>query len=475
MEKMSKVVGDYDEVESLLKNEKTCYYANKKWRTARKFASRKPHLVPEPCVFESGIFCKKTSDDIDRDSTSALSRDEWEIELYDDPDIRVGERYPFITNYVLTGHLGKDGRDILIDQSRVHLYLPHAFRTEKFAALIVAQDQATALVFANGKIVITGKTVPESALLALHFYQMELDKVIQPVIVRETDPSTGDKRKTRKLCFLKTLMGLSKVRIVNIVGSESLVSSPDEMVDLAALNKAYPDTIWEPQKFPGLKFELFEGNTVLSDGAKCTAHIFEERIVLMGTKIAEHIRVAYVHFLKIVKPFLMKKPPGYEADKYTYRHTRMMSVHGADSGLPLAPNKSSAKSKEVFERLFANGIPFSGGGGGIVRDADAMLGKSSEKTPLGSKKRKNRNDEKRIEPDAKRRKTAFASSGATSPKSLASPTKGSPLSLMVDVEFDVDEWIAENVNAEHVAKWIGKRDPDLAGDKKKKGSSAAVY
>ena len=95
---------------------------------------------------------------------------------------------PIITNNVVTGHLGHGGENMALDQRRVPLYLANSVRNERFAAVIIPQDAATVLFFSNGKIVITGKTTPESALFALHLYRQKLGKVLQPVILCD-DPN----------------------------------------------------------------------------------------------------------------------------------------------------------------------------------------------------------------------------------------------------------------------------------------------
>ena len=252
-----------------------------------------------------------------------------------DPDIKVGGKYLVFTNYVLTAYLGKKGENMRIDQNRLPLYMPHAYRDENFAALIIPQNSAAALVFANGKIVVTGKTTVEDALLALHLYQIEIGKVVQPVRIRTTAGNDGDdrnalveRRKERKeLSFLRSCMGLSNVSIVNIVGS-GLLTEGNRIVDLASLS-SLPNTNWEPQKFPGLKYKLPEGNDVIPGGHECTAHLFEKRIVIMGAKHAEHIKIAYAYFLKLVKAVIIPESAEYKNDKYSYRHTRLAAVRDA--------------------------------------------------------------------------------------------------------------------------------------------------
>jgi TATA-box binding protein (TBP) (component of TFIID and TFIIIB) len=232
-----------------------------------------------------------------------------------------GFNYPKITNFVVTVHFGKDGKDLYVDQHRIPLYLPNAVKNNSFAAVIIPQDGATALFFSNCKTVMTGTTTPESALHALQMYRLSLSRVLQPVIVY--DDSYDPPRETYEICYLKTILDFTGFKGTNTVGSGP-IAKDGYTVDLSALIEVYPETNWKPEIFPGLKFHLPEGNKVIPEGKKCTAHLFEGRIVLMGLEDPEHIVIAYYFFLELVKPFLDKSSPDYEEDRYSYRYKQML-------------------------------------------------------------------------------------------------------------------------------------------------------
>ena len=232
-----------------------------------------------------------------------------------------GFNYPKITNFVVTVHFGKDGKDLYVDQHRIPLYIPNAVKNNSFAAVIIPQDGATALFFSNCKTVMTGTTTPESALYALQMYRLSLSRVLQPVIVY--DDAYDPPRETYEIGYLKTILDFTGFKGTNTVGSGP-IAKDGYTVDLSALIEAFPETNWKPEIFPGLKFHLPEGNKVIPGGKKCTAHLFEGRIVLMGLEVPEHIGIAYYFFLELVKPYLDKSSPDYEEDRYSYRYKQML-------------------------------------------------------------------------------------------------------------------------------------------------------
>jgi len=248
------------------------------------------------------------------------------------PDYTINPKneYPKITNHVVTGLLG---HSLLIEQKRVALYCPNSGRSNKFAALIMPIDKAMALIFPNGKIVMTGKTTPESALFTLHAYRNTLGNVTQKVLVyEEAEKNDGVPAGTppRLLgiypCYLKTLLGFCNFRVVNTVGSGPVVRNVNETVSLASIAKDFPQmTNWKPEIFPGLKFKLPNGNPILPGGKKCTAHIFERRIVLMGPQPAENIEIAYSFFLQLIKNYIETNNELFDhGNRYVHRIKEMM-------------------------------------------------------------------------------------------------------------------------------------------------------
>lgn len=278
-----------------------------------------------------------------------------EVVLEPHKSIFPGFNYPKITNFVVTVHFGKDGKDLYVDQHRIPLYLPNAVKNNSFAGVIIPQDGATALFFSNCKMVMTGTTTPESALFALQMYRLSLSRVLQPVIV--SDASFDPPRETYEICYLKTILDFTGFKGTNTVGSGP-IAKDGYTVDLSALIEVYPETNWNPEIFPGLKFHLPEGNNVIPGGKKCTAHLFEGRIVLMGLEVPDHIVVAYYFFLELVKPFLDKSSPDYEEDKYSYRYKQMLWKLNEDTDKELEMDKDIEDQeikRENLRRTFGDG------------------------------------------------------------------------------------------------------------------------
>jgi TATA-box binding protein (TBP) (component of TFIID and TFIIIB) len=232
-----------------------------------------------------------------------------------------GRNYPKITNIVVTVHFGMDHQDLHVDQKRISVYVPNSVKNGNFAAAIIPQNSATALFFSNYKTVMTGTSTEASAMLALQMYRLTLGKVKQPVLLYNDDQDPPVE--THELCYLRSLLDFTGFMITNIVGCGP-IAEDGYTVDLASLMAAYPETNWAPEIFPGLKFRLPVGNSVTIGGKKCTAHIFETRIVLMGLENTEDIQVAYEFFLDLVKKFLIKSTSAYEDDRYNYRYTMML-------------------------------------------------------------------------------------------------------------------------------------------------------
>lgn len=325
-------------------------------------------------LYQSQITKKKNRSRVFRDH----------VRIYAEPIIHPKEKYPYIKNYVVTAHYGNkfknNGKPLMIDQKRVCLYLPHTLKYIRFAAVVLRRDSVTALFFDNGKIVVTGGTSKESNLFALQLYRIELGRVIQPVIYT---PSPTDDHATDyivykenattnfkagmprvELCFLKTLLGFSNFGIQNTVGSGP-ITQKDEIVDLASIKLSYPEVNWEPELFPGLKFCLPHGNTIIPGGNKCTAHIFENCIVLMGPNSPKRVKFAYNYFLNLVQPFIVKSTKRYQDDKYVYRFNQMMNMASRKENRQFIPsddttiikiNNDNDNDKELEEKEWTGKI-----------------------------------------------------------------------------------------------------------------------
>lgn len=253
------------------------------------------------------------------------------ISLGLDEDVLPYLRYPKIPNFVVIAHLGKNGNNLCVDQKRIHLYVPNAVKNLNFAATIIPQDGATALFFDNGKTVLIGTTGLDNALFSLQMYRFTLSRVKQPVIYykeisimnKETNNVVNLTIETYEICYLKTILDFGWFKGTNTVGNGP-IAQDGHMVDLSAILEKYPETNWNPEIFPGLKFHLPNGNNIIPEGKRCTAHIFESKIVIMGLDDPKNIAIAYRFFLELVKPFLSNFSADYEEDRYSYRYNQML-------------------------------------------------------------------------------------------------------------------------------------------------------
>jgi TATA-box binding protein (TBP) (component of TFIID and TFIIIB) len=271
-------------------------------------------------------------DNLSPHQNSSSFKDELDLPL--DRDIVPNLPYPKIPNYVVIAHLGKGKNDLEVDQRRIALYIPNSLRTVNFAATIFPQDGATALFYSNGKTVLTGTTALDNALFALQMYRMTLSRVKQQVVVRKEvefkyETEKGEKIKQQiteerhEVSYLKNILGFNWFSGTNAVGNGPL-TKPGETVDLSMIAEKYPDTNWNPEIFPGLKYHLPEGNSIIEGGKKCTAHIFEGKIVIMGLENPKDMTQAYRFFLEFVKPFTCRSSKEYEEDRYCYRYNKLL-------------------------------------------------------------------------------------------------------------------------------------------------------
>ena len=146
-------------------------------------------------------------------------------------------------------------------------------RLQRFAAVImrIREPKTTALIFASGKMVITGAKSEDDSRLARRKYA----RIIQ------------------KLGFEARF---SEFKIQNIVGSCD-VRFPIRLEGLAYSHGVYSS--YEPELFPGLIYRMVKPKVVLL--------IFVSgKIVLTGAKVREEIYTAFNLILPVLSEF--RKP-----------------------------------------------------------------------------------------------------------------------------------------------------------------------
>ncbi|CEH18038.1 transcription initiation factor tfiid-1 [Ceraceosorus bombacis] len=176
---------------------------------------------------------------------------------------------PTLQNIVATVNL-----DVKLDLKTIALHARNAeYNPKRFAAVImrIREPKTTALIFASGKMVVTGAKSEEDSRLASRKYA----RIIQ------------------KLGFEAKF---SEFKIQNIVGSCD-VRFPIRLEGLAYAHG--PFSSYEPELFPGLIYRMVNPKVVLL--------IFVSgKIVLTGAKVREEIYSAFEKILPVLAEY--KKP-----------------------------------------------------------------------------------------------------------------------------------------------------------------------
>ncbi|PWN33313.1 transcription initiation factor TFIID-1 [Meira miltonrushii] len=176
---------------------------------------------------------------------------------------------PTLQNIVATVNL-----EVRLDLKTIALHARNAeYNPKRFAAVImrIREPKTTALIFASGKMVVTGAKSEDDSRLASRKYA----RIIQ------------------KLGFDARF---SEFKIQNIVGSCD-VRFPIRLEGLAYSHGVYSS--YEPELFPGLIYRMVKPKVVLL--------IFVSgKIVLTGAKVREEIYQAFNLILPVLAEF--KKP-----------------------------------------------------------------------------------------------------------------------------------------------------------------------
>jgi len=184
---------------------------------------------------------------------------------FNDPQNSSGIR-PTLQNIVATVNL-----ETRLDLKTIALHARNAeYNPKRFAAVImrIREPKTTALIFASGKMVVTGAKSEEQSRLAARKYARIIQKLGFPA-------------------------RFSEFKIQNIVGSCD-VKFPIRLEGLACAHGHFSS--YEPELFPGLIYRMVKPKIVLL--------IFVSgKIVLTGAKVREEIYQAFENIYPVLTDF----------------------------------------------------------------------------------------------------------------------------------------------------------------------------
>jgi len=184
---------------------------------------------------------------------------------FNDPQSSSGIR-PTLQNIVATVNL-----ETRLDLKTIALHARNAeYNPKRFAAVImrIREPKTTALIFASGKMVVTGAKSEEQSRLAARKYARIIQKLGFPA-------------------------RFSEFKIQNIVGSCD-VKFPIRLEGLACAHGHFSS--YEPELFPGLIYRMVKPKIVLL--------IFVSgKIVLTGAKVREEIYQAFENIYPVLTDF----------------------------------------------------------------------------------------------------------------------------------------------------------------------------
>jgi len=174
---------------------------------------------------------------------------------------------PTIQNVVSTVYLG-----CTLDLKSIAMRARNSeYNPKRFSAVImrIREPKTTALVFASGKMVITGAKTEDDSRVAARKYARLIQKLDYPNVK------------------------FKDFKVQNIVGSCD-VKFPIRLEGLAYSHTHY--STYEPELFPGLIYRMVQPKVVLL--------IFVSgKIVLTGAKTRENINAAFNHIYPVLTEF----------------------------------------------------------------------------------------------------------------------------------------------------------------------------
>ncbi|KAI8821651.1 TATA-box-binding protein 2 [Fimicolochytrium jonesii] len=199
-------------------------------------------------------------------STAVVDRAEQEASPEQDAGPSGSGIKPMLQNIVATVNL-----DCRLDLKTIAMHARNAeYNPKRFAAVImrIREPKTTALIFASGKMVVTGAKSEEQSRLAARKYARIIQKLGFPAKFAE-------------------------FKIQNIVGSTD-VKFPIRLEGLAMAHSAFCS--YEPELFPGLIYRMAKPKIVLL--------IFVSgKIVLTGAKLRNEIYEAFESIYPVLEQF----------------------------------------------------------------------------------------------------------------------------------------------------------------------------
>jgi transcription initiation factor TFIID TATA-box-binding protein len=191
---------------------------------------------------------------------------------------------PTLQNIVATVNLSAR-----LDLKTIALHARNAeYNPKRFAAVImrIREPKTTALVFASGKMVVTGAKSEDDSRLASRKYARIIQKL-------GFSAKFTVRRVGQKPSLIAMLTWLQDFKIQNIVGSCD-IRFPIRLEGLASRHHTFSS--YEPELFPGLIYRMMKPRIVLL--------IFVSgKIVLTGAKVREEIYQAFELIYPVLSDF----------------------------------------------------------------------------------------------------------------------------------------------------------------------------
>lgn len=159
-----------------------------------------------------------------------------------------------------------------IDLKRLSQKLQHAnYVPEVFCGLVYRRSNSpTNILFASGKISSHGAKTEKAA-------RQSLLRIL---------------KKTKDFGCVLGSSQMEEIKIENIVGTADLGCK----LDLESMAEHVPNTMYEPEQFPGLMYRPFDNSVVILTFAT-------GKIVIVGARSKSQIRQAFEHTKNVVNTF----------------------------------------------------------------------------------------------------------------------------------------------------------------------------
>jgi transcription initiation factor TFIID TATA-box-binding protein len=201
--------------------------------------------------------------------------------------------------------------DTLLDLSKLSWALSAEYNPSVFAAaqLRLLQPASTALIFASGRLVITGSRSESAALTSVYIYTRLIRQAMQ--------------------CPLR----ITSVNIQNLVASTDV----GQYINIDELSKTLMlSTIYDASLFPGLRLKI-------ADPPMKALIFLRGKVVLTGAKQRADIEKAWAIVKAVVQPFLTDKP---------IQHIDITSAKQASKKLKLVDMDDALEEGHISELTF---------------------------------------------------------------------------------------------------------------------------